>query len=81
MDVKSLPVDLNKRWESGKEHHPLADKLARLIGEIDFYHCGDYFCFKFGGDGDNGEFLIWILSEIFERNLITKEELLECLGG
>lgn len=62
-------IDLTKRWESGKPHHPDAEKLARLIGEFDFEHNGDSFCFKFGGDGDNGESLCFILSEIFERGM------------
>ena len=72
MDVAKLPIDLGQRWEKGVPHHPKAVKLARLIGEVDFYHNSDYFRFKFGGDGDNGEFLSSILSEIFERNLLEE---------
>ncbi|RTK97798.1 MAG: hypothetical protein EKK64_00925 [Neisseriaceae bacterium] len=65
-------IDLGKRWEDGVPHHPLANKLARMIGEIDFKHNSDYLGLSFGGDGDNGESLCFILSEIFERNLIPE---------
>jgi len=48
---------LEKRWESGKPHHPKAEEIirgmARLCPELDL---------KFGGDGDNGEDLIMALS-------------------
>jgi hypothetical protein len=69
--VNLKDVNLSARWENGVPHHPLAERLARLIGEIDFACAGDSFCFKFGGDGDNGETLTYILSEIFERNLLN----------
>ena len=71
-NIKELAIDLGARWENGVDHHPLADKLSRLIGEIDYHHCSDSFCLKHGGDGDNGENLCAILSEIFERNLIPE---------
>jgi len=71
-DVKKLPIDLGARWENGVDHHPLAQKLSLLIGQIDFHHCADSFYLKHGGDGDNGDNLCAILSEIFERNLIPE---------
>jgi hypothetical protein len=72
--AKEAKMDLNKRWEEGTPHHTKAELLARLIGEIDYAHGGDYFCFKYGGDGDNGEHLSYILSEIFEQGLLEKLE-------
>ena len=71
-DVKKLPINLRDRWENGVDHHPLAQQLSLLIGEIDFHHCSDSFQLNHGGDGDNGENLCAILSEIFERNLIPE---------
>lgn len=56
--------DIDKRWEEGKPHHPKAEELGELIRK---YDSGDQF--QFGGDGDNGEYLLLILSEIFERGL------------
>lgn len=55
----------NIRWEKGLDHHPKAEEMAREIAEID-YNNGDYFCFKFGGDGDNGEHLTYLLDCYFE---------------
>ena len=40
--------------------------LARKIGDWDFTHNSDYFCWKFGGDGDNGEMLIEALAALLE---------------
>lgn len=67
--ISKLPIDLNARWENGDEHHPKAKELAKLIAAIDYIHNSDSGCYKFGGDGDNGEELCFILSEIFERGL------------
>ena len=54
------------RWSAGLPHHPKAEEFARLIGELDFLFFGDGFCWKFGGDGDNGETLTYILDVIFD---------------
>lgn len=65
-----LPAPKVDRWEEGVDHEPEADALARLIGDMDFEHFGDSFCFKFGGDGDNGECLAYILDALIENGLI-----------
>ena len=43
------------------------ETLARKIGDWDFTHNSDYFCFKFGGDGDNGEMLIEALAALLKE--------------
>lgn len=43
------------------------ETLARKIGDWDFTHNDDYFCFKFGGDGDNGEMLIDALAALLKE--------------
>ena len=48
-------------------HHPKSEKLVRQLVEVDFHQYGDYFCWKVGGDGDNGETLMYELDEIFEK--------------
>lgn len=58
--------DINKRGEEGVDNHPEAEKIARAIGNIDFKYGGDRFCLKYGGDGDNGEHLAYLLSIYFE---------------
>lgn len=60
-----LNFDFGKWWELGLEHDQEAEELARLIGAIDYVYGGDAFCFKFGGDGDNGEWLIYLIEAAF----------------
>jgi hypothetical protein len=38
----------------------------RFVAEHDFNDYDDYFCWKLGGDGDNGETLIYIMDAYFE---------------
>lgn len=60
---------IDKRWESGDNHHPKSVKLFNLIRAVDD-RCNDgSFDWKAGGDGDNGESLMYCLDEIFERDL------------
>jgi hypothetical protein len=65
--MRKVETDINKRWEEGMDHHPKAEELARAIGDLDLKYGGDYFCFKFGGDGDNGEHLTYLLDIYFEE--------------
>lgn len=63
-------VLLNKtkidRWSSGTEHHPMSIRLMKFLSEHDFKDYNDYFCFKTGGDGDNGETLMFQMDAFFE---------------
>jgi hypothetical protein len=62
------------RWEAGIPHHHDSVALYKLIEHTDFEHFNDSFCFKSGGDGDNGETLMYILDTIFEaRDKATKQ--------
>lgn len=64
--AKSLGLtDLN-RWEDGIEHHPMSERIVRFVKEHDFNDYGDYFCWKVGGDGDNGESLMYMMDAFFE---------------
>ena len=47
-----------KRWEEGIDHHPKSMELVYFLAEHDLYDMGDYFCWKTGGDGNNGEILM-----------------------
>lgn len=62
-----VETDITKRWEDGVDHHPVSEKIVRAIAEIDFKYGGDFFCFKLGGDGDNGEHLMYLLDIYFEQ--------------
>ena len=55
-----------ERWERGIEHHAKSLALFRSISHIDFIYNDDYFGFKSGGDGDNGEALMYLLDIYFE---------------
>lgn len=62
-----------KRWEKGIAHDPRSVKIARALGEIDLHGFDDHFGWKFGGDGDNGESLMYELDvyfELLDRGLI-----------
>lgn len=58
--------DIGKRWETGMDHHPKSMELMKALMKIDFNYCDDYFCWKKGGDGDNGETLMYEMDIYFE---------------
>lgn len=58
---------VGERWEKGIDHHPKSIELFKKIAKIDWEQCGDYFCWKSGGDGDNGETLMYELDIIFDE--------------
>ncbi len=64
----TVPIETNitKRWEQGMPHHRKSVDLFKKLAVIDFNHGGDYFRWKSGGDGDNGEHLMYELDIIFE---------------
>lgn len=48
------------------EHNSKSKEIYDFISEVDFVN-GDAFCFKCGGDGDNGEMLMSLLDEYFKQ--------------
>lgn len=66
-DKYGVETDINKRSENGTDHHPESERLIAELMDVDFKLCGDHFCWKRGGDGDNGETLMYELDIIFER--------------
>ncbi len=62
-----LPPTLGlDRWGKGIPHDPRSEEIGRALGEIDVDVFGDYFQWNFGGDGDNGETLLYQLDIYFE---------------
>ncbi len=49
-----------------KKHLPETEEIFKFIEGLDFFKMGDYFCFKSGGDGDNGEVLMDELDAYFK---------------
>lgn len=54
------------RWGDGIEHHPKSVEIVKFLSELDLHCYADYFCWKTGGDGDNGETLMYQLDAFFE---------------
>ena len=61
---------IKDRWSDGVSHEPGAIGLVRLIADMDFEHFNDYFEWKTGGDGDNGETLAYIIDALIENGLV-----------
>lgn len=64
--AQSLGLTQIDRWSEGREHHPMSKRLASFLAEHDFKDYGDYFGWKIGGDGDNGETLMFEMDAFFE---------------
>jgi hypothetical protein len=60
-------VEYGDRWSKGIPHNPKSIELMERIAEIDFHLFNDYFMFKMGGDGDNGETLMYMLDIYFDE--------------
>ncbi len=56
-----------ERWENGVEHDARSVALYESISKLDRELNDDSFCWKAGGDGDNGEELMYLLDEHFQR--------------
>jgi hypothetical protein len=61
-------MTIQERWEQGTPHDPRSINIYRAVADIDFRENNDFFCFKSGGDGDNGEALMYLFDVYFERN-------------
>ena len=67
MSKKTWDRAPDERWENGVDHHQKSVNLFKQIKKIDWKYNNDNFCWKSGGDGDNGEELMYLLDMIFER--------------
>lgn len=65
---KAQELGLTKidRWEQDADHHDMSMRLMYFLKEHDYHDQSDYFCWKTGGDGDNGETLMYELDAFFE---------------
>lgn len=62
-----------ERWEDGVDHHPMSKRLMKFLQDHDLKDYNDYFCWKTGGDGDNGETMMYQMDAFFELLDKTKE--------
>lgn len=58
--------NVEQRWEAGVPHDPRSVELYKDLAKLDYAN-GDMFGFKSGGDGDNGEHLMYLLDIHFEK--------------
>lgn len=63
-------LKIEDRWSAGIPHERESIKLVQLIKQMDLRHFDDYFCLKIGGDGDNGETLMYIIDALIENKYI-----------
>jgi hypothetical protein len=62
------------RWADGVEHHPMSIKLMKFLSVHDFKDYNDHFGWSIGGDGDNGENLMYEMDAFFETlDIIDKK--------
>jgi len=64
--AKLLGLTEIDRWEEGVAHHPMSMRLMKFLEEHDYNDYNDHFCWKTGGDGDNGEMLMFEIDAFFE---------------
>jgi hypothetical protein len=60
-------MDIGERWEKGIPHKPEVDKLVHLISKMDWAMNSGALDIKMGGDGDNGEDIMFILDELIDQ--------------
>ena len=72
-----LGLTNKNRWELGIKHHPKSLELIEFLIDHDLFDYDDYFCWKKGGDGDNGETLMYQMDAFFELKDIENEKRLD----
>ena len=61
-------INIDVRWDNGIEHDSKSKLIFNFLQAYDRKFCDNYFDWKSGGDGDNGEFLMYQLDEFFKSN-------------
>lgn len=64
--VEELGLINPNRWDEGVEHHPMSEKLVSFMADHDYNDYDDAMCIKTGGDGDNGEHMMYLMDAFFE---------------
>jgi len=64
--AREAQLTTKDRWGNDIKHHPMSERLMRFLAIHDFEDWDDSFCWKVGGDGDNGETLMFQMDSFFE---------------
>ena len=62
------------RWEEDIDHHPKSIELMEFLERHDIDDYDDSFDWDIGGDGDNGETLMYEMDAYFEQKDMDEEE-------
>lgn len=62
----NVELDINKRWENGIQHHPESVKIVQAMSQLDGMLNSYALDINIGGDGDNGEAMMYLLDVYFE---------------
>jgi len=73
-NARSKGLVTKDRWSEGIDHHPMSERLMNFLCDHDFVDYNDYFYWKKGGDGDNGETLMYQMDAFFELLDIENEK-------
>ncbi len=71
--AKNNGLTTKDRWGEGIGHHPMSLELMTFIAAHDFNDMDDGFCWNVGGDGDNGESLMYEMDAYFEQKDLDQE--------
>lgn len=71
--MSKLPT-LDERYESGIEHDPRSEAMYKFIADLDYEEGGDSLGLKSGGDGDNGEQLLYLFDCWFAKQDQTMKD-------
>jgi hypothetical protein len=64
--VQGIETCMNARWENGVDHHPESEKIIRALRDLDGKLLNYALDINVGGDGDNGETMMYLLDVYFE---------------
>lgn len=76
-EAKKIGLTSKNRWEEGIPHHPKSEELMEFLKEHDIKDYKDYFEWSTGGDGDNGEILMYQMDAFFELQEINENKKIE----
>jgi hypothetical protein len=71
--AKDLGLTDIDRFSDGHDHHPESVRLMEFLKDHDFHDYGMCFDWQTGGDGDNGETLMYQMDAYFELRDTMKE--------
>ena len=60
-------LTITERWEQGIDHDPRSEEIIRAMSKLDWELYDGVLDIKVGGDGDNGESMMYLLDVYFER--------------